>query len=562
MRIHSLPTPPRRLAGMPRGHWPHPPTPPPPSKPPTPPSTPPSSGGTSARRATVSPRLRASPAIPTPTTWAPRPAGSTRPPTAVCTGTRSSTTSPSSRSARWASPMSDPNIVWAGTGEGKIRSHVSVGQGIYKSTDAGATWTLMGLEQTGRIPRMVIHPTDPGTSCSRARSAIPTGRRPERGVFRTMDGGETWEHILFVDEDTGCSDIAMDPSNPRVLFAGTWQLEIHTWGRTSGGPGGGLHVSRDGGDSWTKLNGPANGIGLPQKPVGKVAVGIAPSNTDRVYAMLETGDGIPWEGQETEDGQLWRSGGRRAQLVAHHPEPQRHGTAALLLAGRHLPQRRGTRRTSSRPRSPPRPTADGRWTSHPPAPRARRRSSRHVDRPHRPRPHDRRARPGPLDLDQPGEDLVPATPHECADVPRHGRQRDPVTTCSATSRTSPRIAVRATAASRASDASPGSRGGCGTMWAGERVGGPPPDPTDPEHRVVVGVGVGHGGRHRGALRGGAAPVPCRRGLAGPEPGCGFRRALPLRVGRADPHLAARQQQRVTWAASMCTVPATGARAGR
>ncbi|WP_420617019.1 VPS10 domain-containing protein [Candidatus Palauibacter sp.] len=213
----------------------------------------------------------------------------------------------------------DPNIVWTGTGEGKIRSHVSIGQGVYKSTDAGETWTLMGLEPTGRIPRLVIHPTNPDIVyvCALGHSYGP---QPERGVYRTMDGGESWEHVLFIDEDTGCSDIAMDPTNPRVLFAGTWQLEIHTWGRTSGGPGGGLHVSRDGGDTWEKLNGPDNTIGLPKKPVGKVAVAIAASNTQRVYAMLETGDGIPWDGQPTEDGQLWRSedGGRTWALITRN----------------------------------------------------------------------------------------------------------------------------------------------------------------------------------------------------------------------------------------------------
>ena len=215
--------------------------------------------------------------------------------------------------------VADPNIVWAGTGEGKIRSHISVGQGVYKSTDAGETWTLMGLEPTGRIPRLAIHPTNPDIVfvCALGHSYGP---QPERGVFRTMDGGESWEHVLFIDEDTGCSDIAMDPSNPRVLFAGTWQLEIHTWGRTSGGAGGGLHVSRDGGDSWEKLNGPDNTIGLPKKPVGKVAVAVAPSNPRRVYAMLETGDGIPWDGEPTESGQLWRSedGGRTWSLITRN----------------------------------------------------------------------------------------------------------------------------------------------------------------------------------------------------------------------------------------------------
>jgi photosystem II stability/assembly factor-like uncharacterized protein len=173
----------------------------------------------------------------------------------------------------------------------------------------------MGLENTGRIPRLVIHPSSPDIVfvCALGHAYGP---QPERGVFRTTDGGATWEHVLFVDENTGCSDIALDPSNPRVLFAGTWQLEIHTWGRTSGGPGGGLHVSRDGGTTWTRLE----GNGLPTKPVGKVAVAIAPSNTQRIYAMFETGDGIPWDGAPTESGQVWRSddGGHDWTLVTRN----------------------------------------------------------------------------------------------------------------------------------------------------------------------------------------------------------------------------------------------------
>lgn len=209
---------------------------------------------------------------------------------------------------------SDRNVVWAGTGEGKIRSHISVGQGIYKSTDAGKHWTLMGLEKTGRIPRLAVDPKNPDVvlACALGHAYGP---QPERGVFRTGDGGRTWTRTLFVDENTGCSDIAMDPTNPRVLFAGMWQLEIHTWGRSSGGPGSGLYISRDGGLTWAKLS----GHGLPTRPVGKVAVAIAASNPERVYALIETGDGAPWDGQETDSGQVFRSddGGESWRVVSY-----------------------------------------------------------------------------------------------------------------------------------------------------------------------------------------------------------------------------------------------------
>ena len=183
---------------------------------------------------------------------------------------------------------SNPNIVWAGTGETWIRSHISLGMGIYKSTDAGKTWTPMGLEKTGRIGRIVIDPRNPDIVFA-AALGTSYGPQPERGVFRTTDGGKTWERVLFVDENTGCSDVVMDPGNSKVLFAGMWQFVIHTWAQMSGGPGSGIFVSRDGGSTWTRLN----GHGLPEQEVGKIGLAISNSNPKRVYAIIETGTGEP-----------------------------------------------------------------------------------------------------------------------------------------------------------------------------------------------------------------------------------------------------------------------------
>jgi len=207
---------------------------------------------------------------------------------------------------------SDPNIVWAGTGEPFIRSHISVGDGIYKSVDAGKTWNQMGLEKTGRIAGVIVDPHNPDVvfACALGHAYGP---QPERGVFRTTDGGKNWEKVLFVDENTGCSDMAMDPNNSHILFAGMWQIEIHTWGRTSGGPGSGLFRSTDGGITWKRLE----GHGLPHPPVGRIAVRVARSDSNRVYALIETGDGVPWDGKPGQSGQLWRSddGGENWQLV-------------------------------------------------------------------------------------------------------------------------------------------------------------------------------------------------------------------------------------------------------
>ena len=209
---------------------------------------------------------------------------------------------------------SDPNIVWAGTGEPWIRSHISVGEGVYKSTDAGKTWKLMGLEKTGRISRVVIDPKNPDIVLVAALGHA-YGPQPERGVFRTTDGGKTWERVLFTDENSGCAHLEMDPNNPKILFAGMWPLEIHTWGRSSGGPGSGLFKSTDGGVTWKRLS----GNGLPTRMTGKIVPAIAPSNSKRIYALIETGDGVPLNGQETDRGKLWRSddGGENWKLVSY-----------------------------------------------------------------------------------------------------------------------------------------------------------------------------------------------------------------------------------------------------
>jgi photosystem II stability/assembly factor-like uncharacterized protein len=208
---------------------------------------------------------------------------------------------------------SDPNVIWAGTGEAKIRSNISVGNGVYRSTDGGDSWTHLGLEATGRVSRIVVHPDDPDVALVAALGHC-YGPQPARGVFKTTDGGASWRQVLFVDESTGASDLVMDPNNPRLLFAGTWQMQISTWGRESGGPGSGLYASRDGGETWRKLG----GHGLPEPPWGKVALAMTPRDSSRVYALIETNANRDFAPLGDDAGLLWRSddGGRSWKRVS------------------------------------------------------------------------------------------------------------------------------------------------------------------------------------------------------------------------------------------------------
>ena len=192
---------------------------------------------------------------------------------------------------------SDPNVVYVGMGEAPIRGNVSHGDGVYKSTDGGKTWTHVGLTNTYQISRVRVHPKNPDLVYVAALGHV-WGPNPDRGIFRSKDGGKTWEKVLFVSEKTGASDLCMDPNNPRVLYAGMWQVHRKPWMLESGGPEGGLYRSTDGGDSWKKLAG-----GLPEGIVGNVGVAVSGARPDRVWAIVEAEKGGVFKSDD--GGEKW-----------------------------------------------------------------------------------------------------------------------------------------------------------------------------------------------------------------------------------------------------------------
>ncbi|MEK9507001.1 hypothetical protein WI460_02240 [Gemmatimonadota bacterium Y43] len=229
---------------------------------------------------------------------------------------------------------SDPDVVWAGTGEPFIRSNVSHGAGVFRSDDGGESWVSTGLEATGRVARIVVHPDDPGTVWVAALGHL-YGDQEERGVFRTRDGGARWERVLFTDAGTGASDLWLDPDDPDHLIAGMWTMHIRTWGRWSGGPGGGLFESTDGGTTWSRME----GRGLPTGTIGKVGLAGTPADPDRIYALIETNANAEIDDLDYEhEGVVWRSddGGASWRMInADHALVQRphYYTRATVSTG-------------------------------------------------------------------------------------------------------------------------------------------------------------------------------------------------------------------------------------
>ena len=194
---------------------------------------------------------------------------------------------------------SDPSVIYAGTGEATIRGNVSHGDGVYRSTDAGRSWRHIGLADSRHIGRIAVHPRDPDTAYV-AAFGHAWGPSQERGVFRTRDGGRTWQHVLFRSERAGSHDVALDPGNPRILFAAIWQAQRYPHALVSGGPECGIWRSMDGGDTWADVS---RRPGLPAGMLGKIGVAVSPARAGRVWALVEADDGAVFRSDDY--GESW-----------------------------------------------------------------------------------------------------------------------------------------------------------------------------------------------------------------------------------------------------------------
>ena len=205
---------------------------------------------------------------------------------------------------------SSPDILYIGMGESQLRGNVMQGDGVYRSSDAGRTWTHLGLPDTHAIARIRVHPTNPDIVYV-AALGHPYGPNTERGVFRTADAGRTWTRVLFRSERAGAVDLAMDAADPRVLYAALWEVYRKPWTLSSGGPGSGLFKTTDGGETWTELT---RKPGLPAGVLGKIGVTVSPADPRRVWALLEAEDGGLFRSDDggdtwmrtSEDRDLWQ----------------------------------------------------------------------------------------------------------------------------------------------------------------------------------------------------------------------------------------------------------------
>jgi photosystem II stability/assembly factor-like uncharacterized protein len=207
---------------------------------------------------------------------------------------------------------SDPNVVYVGTGSAAIRSNVILGKGVYKSTDAGKTWAQVGLREAGQIGAVRVDPRDANVAFVAALGQ-PFGANAERGVFRTKDGGKTWQKVLYINDKTGVVSLAMNPANPNEIYAGAWQAMRKPWTIISGGPANecGIYKSTDGGETWQHLEN-----GLPKGLIGKVGVDVSATNPRRVYAVMEASEGQGGVYRSDDAGASWRAINRNGSLIS------------------------------------------------------------------------------------------------------------------------------------------------------------------------------------------------------------------------------------------------------
>ena len=206
------------------------------------------------------------------------------------------------------------NVIWVGTGENNNQRSVAYGDGVYKSLDGGKTWKNMGLKSSEHIGKIIVHPED--SNIIFVAAIGPLWRKGgERGLYKSIDGGKSWNAILTVDEHTGVNDVVMDPRNPDVLYASTFQRRRHVYTYVGGGPGSGMHKSTDGGNTWEKIN-----TGLPKTELGRIGLAISPANPEIIYAIVEAADDKSGFYASTNRGASWEKRGKHRTSGNYYQE--------------------------------------------------------------------------------------------------------------------------------------------------------------------------------------------------------------------------------------------------